>query len=101
MCLKPILKIDKQKYNFERYELVRQAGLYNMLDTKARELTGLTIEEYNYVIKNYTEFLNRYPDTREKIRKLLQNRRITEENKNCIKELMKKLDVQRFESRIV
>lgn len=89
MCLKPILKIDKQKYNFERYEIVRQAGLYNMLDTKARELTGLTIEEYKYVIKNYTELLKRYPDTREKIRNLLQNRKITEENKNCINDLIK------------
>ena len=67
MCLKPNLK-DNLQENFEKYEFVRQQGYFNMLDPRARQLTGLTKEQYKYIIKNYTRLLSQFPDTKEKVR---------------------------------
>lgn len=41
--------------NWNYYEEVRLSGEYNMFDTRAREITGLTRSEYSFVIKNYSE----------------------------------------------
>ena len=41
--------------NFRKYEEVREEGLYNMFDPQARRVTDLTEQEYNFVMKNYTE----------------------------------------------
>ena len=83
MCTKPnntrlqdikrrTLTDRRLKSNFEKYELIRQLGYFNMLDPKAIELTGLTTEEYMYIIKNYKKLLERYPRTRDKIRKQIR-----------------------------
>ena len=42
-----------QLNNWRRYEEVRQQGRFNMLDFRARQLTGLTREEYLHCLQNY------------------------------------------------
>lgn len=37
------------------YEAVREAGHYNMFDGRARQATGLTQEEYSFVMKNFSK----------------------------------------------
>lgn len=49
---------DKEKYI--AYEQVRREGRFNMFDPNARILTGLSKEDYLYVMKNYTELHNKY-----------------------------------------
>ena len=73
MCLKPISKkeVKKLEEKLIRYELVRQQGRYNMLDKKARELTGLSEAEYMYIISNYEELMNKYPDIKAKVKEKL------------------------------
>lgn len=40
---------------WQAYELVRQSGITNMLDTELGcKFSGLTREQYLFVIKNYT-----------------------------------------------
>ena len=38
---------------FNEFEEVRQNGLYNMFDPKARELTDLSKEQWMIIIKDY------------------------------------------------
>lgn len=45
----------EQVRNWHRYEGVRQEGLFNMFDPQATALTGLTLEEYLFVMSNYSE----------------------------------------------
>ena len=45
----------KQLLDYRDYESVRQEGKYNMFDPNARALTGLTKEEYRFVMNNYSE----------------------------------------------
>lgn len=52
------LKSRKAKNCYTKYERVRRGGLYNMFDPNARALTGLSKEDYVWVMNNYTE-LNR------------------------------------------
>jgi len=40
---------------FRFYEQVRESGHYNMFDSRARLATGLTKEEYLFVMENYSE----------------------------------------------
>ena len=110
MCLKiidkakeliEILDEGKTKEQLEEYELVRQQGYYNMLDPRARQLTGLTEEEYLYIIKNYKELMIKFPKTKENVSRRLKY--ITSALiakiiaikgcKNCIEIVSKKLDV--------
>ncbi len=37
------------------YERVRAGGRFNMFDPRARRLTGLSAEQYSFVMKNYSE----------------------------------------------
>ena len=37
------------------YEAVREEGRYNMFDPRARQLTGLTKDEYTFVRTNYVD----------------------------------------------
>jgi hypothetical protein len=46
---------DKEIKAFRAYESIRRAGLYNMFDARARLATGLTKEEYLFVMENYSE----------------------------------------------
>jgi hypothetical protein len=46
---------EKEIDNWRDYEEVRQSGLYNVFDSQARASTGLTKDEYFFVMHNYTE----------------------------------------------
>lgn len=51
------------KEGFKYYEILRLSGKINMLDLKAgTTLTGLTKDQYMYVIKNYKILSERYPE---------------------------------------
>lgn len=73
MCLKPIPNELQEELEEKliRYELVRQQGRYNMLDERARQLTGLSEAEYMYIISNYEELMNKYPDIKAKVKEKL------------------------------
>lgn len=43
-----------QLSDWEDYEEVRQSGVYNMFDPRARRLTGLDEGRYGFVMKNYS-----------------------------------------------
>lgn len=45
---------------FRDYVKVQRKGLYNMFDARARELTGLTKEQYSYVLSNYDKLTETY-----------------------------------------
>ena len=62
--IKDILDEDKIKDKLFRYEVVRLQGTYNMFDPRARQETGLSEEDYMYIIKNYSELMKKYPDVR-------------------------------------
>ena len=103
MCLKPIPKKLQEKLEEKliRYELVRQQGKYNMLDKKARELTGLSEAEYMYIISNYEELMNKYLETKAKVKEIFDY--IMSENlsryikingcEKCRQQVCEKLDV--------
>jgi hypothetical protein len=40
---------------FRFYEQVRESGHYNMFDSRARLASGLTKDEYLFVMENYSE----------------------------------------------
>ena len=54
--------------DFRAYEEVRQGGVFNMLDRRARVLSGLDRDTYMAVLKQYTELNARYPHVREEVR---------------------------------
>ncbi len=96
-----ILKKGKQEEKLLQYEIVRQQGYYNMLDKRARILTGLTEKDYNYILKNYTELILKFPKVKEKAKSRLQYLKSAQISKiiaikgcsNCIEIVSKKLDV--------
>jgi hypothetical protein len=45
----------QQIENWRRYEEVRDEGRYNMFDPRARQLTGLSREDYLFTLSNYSE----------------------------------------------
>lgn len=100
--IKAMLESGKQEDKFFRYEIVRRQGLYNMLNAKARQLTGLTKEDYIYIIKNYSQLMIKYPKTKDKAKRYLEY--IKSANiakviavkgcKNCIEIVSNKLDVK-------
>lgn len=54
----PIEPTDEEM--FLDYEEVRMSGNYNMFDSRARIESGLTEEQYLYVMKNYIRLANLY-----------------------------------------
>lgn len=44
----------EQIEDWHSYEYVRKRGYFNMFDPRAREMTGLSKEQYMYCLKNYT-----------------------------------------------
>jgi len=48
---------QQQINNFRAYEHVRSSGHYNMFSPQARSSSGLTKEEYIFVMENYSELL--------------------------------------------
>jgi hypothetical protein len=48
----------RQQINqFRAYEYVRSSGHYNMFSSQARLSSGLTKDEYIFVMENYSELL--------------------------------------------
>jgi hypothetical protein len=41
--------------NYKAYEIIRKTGAYNMFSPQARLSTGLTKDEYLFVMENYSE----------------------------------------------
>lgn len=103
MCLKTIPNELQEELEEKliRYELVRQQGRYNMLDERARQLTGLSEADYMYIISNYKELMNKYKDTKAKVKEKLDY--IMSENlskyieingcEKCRQQVCEKLDV--------
>ena len=48
----------KQINNYKSYEIIRKSGAYNMFSPQARLSTGLTKDEYLFVMENYSELKN-------------------------------------------
>ena len=48
------------KEKFMRYFDVQMGGAYNMLDPRARELTGLSKKDYLDIIKNYNKYYSMF-----------------------------------------
>lgn len=100
--LKCTLEESKLKEALLQYELVRLNGRYNMLDIRARLLVGLSEEEYNYIIENYTQLMYKYPEIKNKanirfeyIKSANRAKLIaTKGCNNCIDKVSKKLDVK-------
>lgn len=45
----------EQITHWKRYEKVRRSGRWNMFDPRARQATGLSDEEYSFVLENFSE----------------------------------------------
>jgi len=45
----------KEINNYKSYEIVRKSGAYNMFSSQARLSSGLTKDEYLFVMENYAE----------------------------------------------
>lgn len=82
MCLKIINQINKlskqEKYKkqmkkFALYETVRQLGYYNMIDPRARKLTGLSKKEYNYIKENYSKLVSKFPNIKERVKHKIED----------------------------
>jgi hypothetical protein len=50
---------------YDAYEAVRAEGDYNMVSRAAREATGLSTDEYIFVMKNFSELRKQF-DARKK-----------------------------------
>ena len=48
------------------YERIRKGGSYNMFDSRARQATGLSREEYLYCMKNFASLRDAAAKPREK-----------------------------------
>ena len=48
-----LLQNGRQKENLLKYEVIRQQGKYNMVDPRARQLTGLAEDDYFQIMKDY------------------------------------------------
>lgn len=62
--IKNILDEDKLKDKLFKYEDVRLQGHYNMFDPRARLETGLSEEDYKYIMKEYSNLMEKYPEVR-------------------------------------
>lgn len=84
-----ILEESKLKDKLFRYEIVRLNGTYNMFSQEARQLVGLDIEDYTYIIHNYSELMKKYPEIKEeafrKLKDIKSANKATRYNKLDIK----------------
>lgn len=48
------------KEQFMAYYKVQMEGSYNMFDSRAAKATGLSLDTYMEIIKNYSEYYNKY-----------------------------------------
>ena len=59
------MAIHISKDKFDEYESVRQSGLYNMFDPRAREMTNLSKEEWITIIKEYDKLAEAWLDEKD------------------------------------
>ena len=52
--------IEITREDFMKYYDVQMGGVYNMWDECALKLTGLSKEKYLNIIKNYSEYYNKF-----------------------------------------
>jgi hypothetical protein len=45
----------KQINNFKNYEIIRKSGSHNMFSSQARLASGLTKDDYAFVMSNYSD----------------------------------------------
>lgn len=100
--MKCTLEESKLKEALLQYELVRLNGRFNTLDIRARLLVGLSKEEYNYIVQNYAQLMQKYPEIKDQ--SLIRFEYIKSANRakliatkgcnNCIDKVSKKLDVK-------
>lgn len=99
--LRTIIKRSRLKEKLIQYEIVRQRGLYNMLDDRARKQAKLTEEDYDFITKNYSKLMLEFPDVKNIANSEIQHRKSARIAglisicgcKNCIEIVSKKLDV--------
>lgn len=53
-------KIEITREDFMKYYNAQMGGAYNMWDERALKLTGLSKEKYLNIIKNYSEYYNKF-----------------------------------------
>lgn len=46
---------NKELSDWKRYERVRKYGMWNMFSNQARAATGLTSDQYSFVMKNFSK----------------------------------------------
>ena len=51
--------------DFIAFARVRRSGEYNVLDSNARHMAGLSKEKWIKIIKQYDEFENKYKENKE------------------------------------
>lgn len=98
-----IVKRGRLEDNLVKYEVVKQQGIYNMLDPRARELAGISESTYRYIQKNYSYLMNKFPRTKVKAQMELDYMKSAEIAKmvalkgcrECRKIVSEKLDVTR------
>ena len=59
------MAVHISKDKFDEYEGVRQSGLYNMFDPRAREMTNLTKEEWVTIMKEYDKLAEAWLDEKD------------------------------------
>tara|TARA_Y100000296_G_scaffold58562_1_gene67512 strand:+ start:161 stop:331 length:171 start_codon:yes stop_codon:yes gene_type:complete len=51
--------------DFIAFARVRRSGEYNMLDSNARHVAGLSREKWHEIIRQYSEFEKKYKENKE------------------------------------
>ena len=46
---------QKQIENWQVYERIRQSGMFNMIDPRARAMTTMSVAEWVYCMEHYNE----------------------------------------------
>jgi len=59
--------IEITKEDFENYLRAQKSGRFNMFSSEARELTGLSKQQYSAVLKNYSELVVEYEESYNRI----------------------------------
>ena len=58
--------IDITAKKFAKFEFVRKSGLYNMFDSRAREMTNLTKDEWSTIMRDYDKLADAWLDKEKK-----------------------------------
>lgn len=99
--LKNIFKECHLREKLRKYELIKQQGIYDILDNKSIKLSGLTKEDYYYIMKNYNKLIKKFPDVKGEVQqqiKYMESAAIAKKVaiygcSNCIELVSNKLDV--------